>query len=246
MGPLLCCNLLGIIQMKSPISPILSWRVGWGQITTPNPPPPLGGHCSLHTNAGCKSRKCWYSQTLLTNSHPFSCHPFTAYHHQVAPGSKTVSELGPILFTSSGALQLLIVWLLSPGWEETFLRMSFLCSIYHLQRVWWSRWSEKGEKFGKGPPYVTLSISQRKRPLPPNPVLGKFQFTERFPSKEAHLFFCYSSASSVGEQDCSYFLQTPWAPFLPAHLCDYGGHRRQIENCSLYHSANWMKQSKYC
>lgn len=125
--------------------------------------------------------------------------------------SKTVSGLGPVLFTSSGALQLLIVWLLSCSWEKTFLRMSFLCSIYHLQRVWWSRWSEKGEKFGKEPPYVTPSIS-------PNPVLGKFHFTERFPSKEAHLFFCYSSASSVGKQNCSYLLQTPWAPFLPAHL----------------------------
>lgn len=214
--------------------------MGWDKITTPNPLPPLGGHCSLHTNAGCKSRKCWYSQMAILFPVTHLLLITTRWHL----GSKIVSGLGPVLFTSSGELQLLILWLLSPSWEEIFLRMSVLCSIYHLQRLWWSRWIEKGEKFGEEPPYVTLSISQPKGPLPPNLVLGKFQFTERFPSKEAHLFFCYSSASSVGEQDCSYFLQTPWAPF---HLLwDYGGHRRQIENCSLYHSANWMKQSKYC
>lgn len=57
----------------------------------------------------------------------------------------------------------------------------------------------------------SLSPSLRA-PLPTTTVLGKFQFTERLPSKDVHPFSCCSSASSFGEHitlTSSKFLELP-------------------------------------
>lgn len=71
---------------------------------------------------------------------------------------------------------------------------------------------------------------------------------ESFSSKDVHPFSCSGSVSSAGGQtNHSYFLQgiRNNNPLNSFYTCSSQA-MENIENCSLYSSANWKKQFSYC